>query len=132
MNEEQLLAATAAFSELAIEAVMLYLTLVTGYLIVAHIAGANLNSRQLYLINSLFAIFGLFCIWGSVGYFSYASYFWTQTPTYEIFRDEQWLSPNSVIGTIELLGIMASLNYMREIRSAKKKDTAHETEHRDK
>ncbi len=79
MSEAELIEAYVSSSEIAIATLTFYLTIVTGYLVVAHLAGATLLRRQVVLVNAIFVVFALFALWGTVAYFRIASYFWAQT-----------------------------------------------------
>ena len=117
MNEQELLDLYISASELAVQTMMFYLTIITGYLVVAHFAGANLLKGQIIVVNMIFIVFSAFSMWGSIVYFNTASHFWQQTQTYQEFLDEELLTPGVLIGVLEFFGIVASLNYMRDIRS---------------
>ena len=117
MGEAELIDAYISASELAVQTMMFYLTIVTGYVVVAHFAGATLLTRQIVFVNSIFVVFGFLAVWGSVGYFTTASHFWLQTAAYAAIQDEEFLGPAVLVGSIESAGILASLLYMRDIRS---------------
>ena len=56
MTEGELTAAVASYLELSIGATGIYLTLTSGYLIVAYVAGRNLQPAQLRIINTLYVL----------------------------------------------------------------------------
>ena len=117
VSEAELIEAYYSGSELAIQGMMYYLTIVTGYLVVAHFAGKTLLRRQIVLINTIFVVFSLFSIWGSVAFFEEASYYWHQTAAYQTLQNEEFVTPGKIVGLLEALVILACLNYMREIRA---------------
>ena len=116
MNEAELITAFIGASELAVQTMMFYLSIVTGYLIVAHFAGAKLRTRQLVVVNGIFVVFSALAMWGTVSYFMTASHFWVQSETYQSVLDEEIFGPAPLAGALEALGIVASLDYMRDIR----------------
>ena len=116
MTEAEMIEAYVSSSEIAIAAMTFYLTIITGYLVVAHFAGPTLRRRQIVTVNAIFIVFALFTMWGTVAYFRTASYFWTQSAAYQLLRDEDLLSPHLVVGVVQFLTLLASLNYMWDIR----------------
>ena len=116
MTEAELIEAYVSFSEIAIAAMTFYLTIITGYLVVAHFAGPTLQRRQIVTVNGIFIVFALFTMWGTVAYFRTASYFWTQSAAYQVLRDEDFVSPHLVVGIVQFLTLLASLNYMWDLR----------------
>ncbi len=117
MSEAELLEAAANFHSLAMAAMVFYLSIISGYLVVAHFAGAALARSQAFLVTCLFLAFSIFALWGSVVYFWIASYFLQQAAAYESLRTEEWVSPAVAVGIVELLGIVGGLKFMRDIRA---------------
>ena len=59
MTEAELIEAAMALSESAANAVTLYLTTISAYLLVAYFVGASLNRLQTIIISVLFVVFAL-------------------------------------------------------------------------
>jgi hypothetical protein len=117
LSEAELLEATANFHSLAMAAMVFYLSIVSGYLIVSHFAGAELARSQVVLVTGLFLAFTSFAMWGSVVYFWMASHFFHQTNAYQLLQTEEIVSPAIIVGIVELLGLVGTLKFMRDIRA---------------
>ena len=50
--------------EMGIQSLMMYLTVSSGYLIVACLAGAQLTRSQTLFVSALFFIFASYALWG--------------------------------------------------------------------
>jgi len=59
MTEAELIESSMALSEMASNAVTLYLTTVSAYLLVAYFVGASLDRLQTFIISVLFIVFSL-------------------------------------------------------------------------
>ena len=70
MSEEEarFVEASAAYMGLSVSAVGLYLTLLSGYLIVAYVAGKDLSSTQLWIVNILFLCSSSLIVFAIVGF----------------------------------------------------------------
>ncbi len=55
-----------------ISAVALYISVLSGYLIVFYVAGAKLSTRQAIFITMLFVVFSAIPVWGAYEYWSSA------------------------------------------------------------
>ena len=125
MTESELIESAALFYQLAIAAMVFYLSVVTGYLIAAHLVGAKLARSQAILVTCLFVFFALFSVWGSVAFFMIGSHFYHEAETSKLFLSKQWVPAYAVIGTGELLGVIASLHFMHNLRK-KQRNRANE------
>lgn len=54
MSEAELLEATTAYYDLGISAASLFVTVLSGYLMIAYFLGRSLSTTQLWIINTLF------------------------------------------------------------------------------
>ena len=119
MTEFEIVEAYMSSQSMAMSAMVIYLTIVSGYLIAAYMAGANLTRSQLLFISSLFVMFSLFSVWGSVAYFAIGDQYGYQSDTLGIARYRLFgITPPIAVGLVELLGILGCLLFMRDIRSA--------------
>jgi len=55
-----------------INAITVYLTVLSGYLIVFYVAGEKLSTRQSIFLTMLFVVFSLIPVWGAFEYWSAA------------------------------------------------------------
>ncbi len=116
MSEAEQLETAALYFDLALSCVMLYLSLVSGYLGVAHFVGARLRKGQVIFITSIFVAFALFATWGSSGFFLVAEYFYRNAESYQYFPTDEWIPAYVIVSVVEALGILVSLIFMRDIR----------------
>ena len=101
---------------LSMGAMMFYLSIVTAYLVAAKFVGSELETSQVVIITGLFLVFSAFAVWGSIAYFRVGTYFVLQTEAYLELQTQSFVDPEYVIGLAEVLGILASLKFMRDIR----------------
>ena len=101
---------------LSVAFMTLYLTVVSGYLVVAYLAGAKLSRFQSGFITLLFVVFACHFIVSSYGAFE-AAYMLHQTH----FPGDV-LGPSAVmnrtLAVFQLLGILGCLKFMRDVRRA--------------
>ena len=117
MTDQEILAGWFSIQELAMTAMMFYLSIVTGFLVAAYIAGKNFTRSQSIFVSSLFAIFSLFALWGSVGYFYLgAEYAALYDVSFVIQSRPLGIKPYYVIGLLEFVGIIAALKFMWDVR----------------
>jgi hypothetical protein len=116
VDEAGILETATNMHGLAMGAMVFYLSIVSGYLVVAHFAGSSLTRFQVSFITSLFVAFSVFASWGSVAYFQYGSHFLLRTAAYQELRTEELVSPAIVIGIVEVLGIIGCLAFMHGAR----------------
>ena len=70
------------------------------------------------IITSLFLVFSSFAVWGSTVYFWIGTHFMLQTEAYGELQTEELISPHVAVGLAEILGILAGLKFMWDIRVA--------------
>ena len=120
MTEYELADVIASYSMAAMTAMTLYLTAVTGYLVVAFSAGDRLSTSQVFIVSALFVFVSCFFLYGTAGYFYRAL---------DYVQDLKLLDPDrrmtlnietiSFIAVLELLGIFAALYFMWNVRHPK-------------
>ncbi len=117
MTDQEILAGWFSIQELAMTAMMFYLSVVTGFLVAAYIAGKNFTRSQSIFVSSLFAIFALFALWGSVGYFYLGAEY---AELYDVPLVAQarplGIKPYYVVGLLEFVGIIGALKFMWDVR----------------
>ncbi len=99
-------------------AITLYLTVVTTYLVAAYLVGEKLTRFQTFLTTSLFIIFALVFTFGSVAFFrattEIAARFGNEVEMLTFPIQFAW-----VIGFAEIFAILGSLKFMFDVRSKK-------------
>ena len=114
---EQIIAVAELTTELlgnAGSAMGLYVTVTSGYLLVAYLAGKELTRLQAVIISVLFVTLATFNTIAVVSYFQSAFYF---GHTYGAGRAPYW--PVYGLGTLFFLGIFACLKFMWDVRHPK-------------
>ena len=94
----------------AMEAIALYLTIVTAYIVTAHTTGSTLSRFQVFFVTVLFVVFSLFFTLGSYLFFIGADRIYASGVL------EDYIGVNQTyaywIAIAELLGIVGSLIFM--------------------
>ena len=100
-------------------AMALYLTVVSGYLILAYTAGASLNRLQISIVNSLFIFFSGGFVYssfvsflGMLAYQNAAANVGRETPTTETAESTSL----TIFLVAQLAGILAALIFMADVR----------------
>jgi hypothetical protein len=107
------------FNVAGMTAMALYLTVVSGYLLMAYIIGRSLTTLQCAIVTGLFLWFALFVTIGTAGYFGRA---FQLTGLFDEFTPAGLTMASWVIwgsSGLEFVGIMASLKFMWDIRHPK-------------
>lgn len=113
--EEQLQTLVAMDSE-AMTAVAIYLTIVSGYLVVAYMAGRRLSLLQVMIVSVLFVAFAL--------YFSITAHAWFRGAfSYSDNVGITYSKTTFLLLWLQLAGIIASLWFMFDQRKNERKDT---------
>jgi hypothetical protein len=116
---EQVLATATLVTELlnaASGAMSLYLTVISGYLLVAYLVGKDLTLLQTTIITTLFIFFCSTNTLATMSYMQNAYYF---GQTYGAGRAQEWWAPLS--GTLLALGVFAALKFMWDVRHPRTK-----------
>ncbi len=106
--------------EMGVQALMLYITVTSGYLIVAYLIGAQLTKSQVLFVSALFVVFALYSLWG-VGQYWTSGYltdlaFREHNPTDYIELNHVGLNPAIISLPMGLLGILGSIKFMWDVR----------------
>ena len=120
MTEYELVDVLISYNTAAMSALALYLTTVSGYLIVAYLAGKNLTASQTVIVSVLFIVFALFFGYGAVGYLRRGLLMADELRTInpgEFFGVAPWLV--FLAAGLCFAGILASLRFMWDIRHPK-------------
>ena len=96
----------------ALTTVAIYLTVVSGYLAAAYLAGSNLRRSQLLIISCLFVTFALVITYSTYSFVAGAAF------TAERFGIPSYRIPGLVMVTAECIGIISALKFMIDIRKS--------------
>jgi hypothetical protein len=120
MTEAELHEIAALFSTGAMTALSIYLSVISAFLVVAFVVGSKLTRSQLIIVSTLFVLGALFFTYGTAGFFI------RQIPIVErlaaLHPDQHYaVYPASVmaIAAIQVLGILACLKFMWDVRHPK-------------
>ena len=109
--------------EMAVQALMLYLTVITGYLIAIYFIGAKLTKSQSLFISAIFTVFAGYSLWGVAQY-------WTSGYQAYLVRGDQGvleavelnyfgINPAIIATPMGLIGIYGALKFMWDVRHPK-------------
>lgn len=120
MSEAELIESMTEYFGLNADMLSIYLTVTSGYLIVAYLAGRNLTRSQLIIISGLYLVFAGATTYLAVGYgmrgIHYAEILRSQSPSTPLYSTD--LIP-AAIAFVLLGGIVASLKFMWDTRHPK-------------
>lgn len=98
----------------------IWVSIVSGYLIVAYLAGARLNRSQVAILNVFYLFVSLLVIFGFYGSFTVQAYYVEQLRSIAPHSPQimnQYVTWG--IATASILGVLASLKFMWDIRHPK-------------
>ena len=105
---------------MGIQALMLYLTVSSGYLIVAYLAGDKLTNSQAFFVSTLFFVFAIYALWGVTQYWASGDQarlaLEASGALEEIELNYVGISPVVIALPMGLLGIIGSLKFMWDVR----------------
>lgn len=97
----------------------LYLSVVSGYLIAAYLAGSKLTNPQIKLVNSFFVVSALYFVWSTFANNIAVLAYQLQIPSAPHAITYFIGAINLFISIIMAVGIFACLRFMRDVRVAK-------------
>jgi hypothetical protein len=101
-----------------ISAVTLYISILSGYLIVFYVAGAKLSARQSIFITMLFVVFSAVPTWAVYEYFS-AAMEAAGAMEKKILLNRIDINPAVVLVPLMVAGIVGCLNFAWDARAPK-------------
>jgi len=122
LSKYEMYALSAMSDEVSMIASGLFITIVTGFLVMSYVAGSNLSRRQFWMVTPLFVGFALLFLMNAVGYSAASSYFLPENylradrPDYSIMR---WQDPFTVANFAFLIGILiiaGSIAFLHDVR----------------
>jgi len=120
MTEYELLDLTTSTIASMYDAVALYMTIVSGYLLVAYLAGSNLTRVQTTIISTLFVFGAGLQIWGLISYqIANEEYLAAKAMISPLTPYQQTLASQDagfIISSILGAGVFASLYFMWSVR----------------
>jgi hypothetical protein len=119
MNEAELIQYFWSALENGISFTMMYISVFTGYLIMAYLVGERLTSLQCSIVTGAFIVFSGFCIWGSTTLWNAG---WVVGIELRDTRPELVpidLNPALVNFVVLMIGIVGALKFMWDIRHPK-------------
>jgi hypothetical protein len=106
--------------EMGVNALMLYLTVISGYLVVAYLAGRDLTVSQSRFISSLFVVFSSYALWGVVQYWWTGDQLRLYLDSHDLGRvatlNALNLNPALIAGPMGFAGILGALRFMTDTR----------------
>ena len=96
-----------------------YLTIVSGYLIVARVAGMKLTRSQIYTVSFLFISFSSLLILGTVSAMQAGMELSALTRDYTSWMDSALELGASGIGFLQVVGILLALKFMLDERKSR-------------
>lgn len=119
MSETELVQHFWSGVENGLSALTIYISVFSGYMIVAYLVGARLTSLQCTIATGAFLVFGGYCVWGGVVFWN--SVYVTAKELRDI-RPELLpidLNPAYVVFILLLIGILGALKFMWDVRHPK-------------
>ena len=119
MTEAELVQHFWSSVENAISTTIMYISVFSGYLIIAYLVGARLTPIQALITTGAFVVFGVWCMWG-------ATVFWNSAYVVGMelhhIRPELVpldLNPAVVCFTLLSIGVFGALKFMWDVRHPK-------------
>jgi hypothetical protein len=119
MTEAELMQHFWSALENAISFTMMYISVFTGYLIMAYLVGARLTSPQCSIATGAFIVFSGWCVWGSTALWNAG---WVVAIELRETRPELTpidVNPALVVFVVLMIGIVGALKFMWDIRHPK-------------
>jgi hypothetical protein len=101
-----------------ISAVALYISILSGYLIVFYVAGAKLNMMQSIFITALFVVFSVIPIWAVYEYLSAAMEASSAMKEKFLFNRVD-INPAVILVPLMVAGLVGCLNFAWDTRKPK-------------
>ena len=120
MTEADLQELTTIITATAMSSISIYLSILSAFLVVAYLVGSQLTRGQVFVISTLFLLGALFFTYATTGIFIRQSSLVERLAKIapgEIYFVNEWVA--LTVGSIQLLGILACLKFMWDVRHPK-------------
>ena len=122
MTEYELVDNALTYYNSAMAAFAMYITVLSGYVIAAFVAGERLNRAQVSIVNALFVCITVFLTIGTVACYSRTSEYAIRLLEFDPNRAARFNEfVPMYIGVIQILGIVSCLYFMWSSRHTKAK-----------
>ena len=122
MTEYELVDNALTYYNSAMAAFAMYITVLSGYVIAAFVAGERLNRAQVSIVNALFVCITAFLTFGTVACYSRTSEYAIRLLEFDPNRAARFNEfVPMYIGVIQILGIVFCLYFMWSSRHTKAK-----------
>ncbi|MEM6583779.1 MAG: hypothetical protein AAF699_21055 [Pseudomonadota bacterium] len=116
----ELLSLANEFNELGGYYFALYLTILSGYLVVAYVAGSQLTRGQLRLVNTMFVLSSFYFLWSTMTmWLAGLSTYLQADPDGWVFSLYLTAILNICLILAMLVGVFAGVQFMNQIRREK-------------
>lgn len=121
MSEAEMLEHFWNAQEMAVNSFVAYITMLSGYLVVAFVVGKRLSRFQVFIITIGFIIFTLFAIWGAGTFWNtaYVTGLALISNHPDLLSYLYWLNPAYVAVACMAGGIIAGCKFMWDVRHPK-------------
>lgn len=116
MNEAELIQYYWSSVEAGTSALSLYISVFTGYLLMAYLVGSRLSSHQCTIATGAFLVFSGYNIWGNISFWNSA---YIVAKELESIRPELLLldlNPAYITAALLSFGVMGALKFMWDVR----------------
>ena len=117
MTEQDFITIYWEGQSMGVNALALYITIVSGYLISSYVSAAHLSSLQAGFVSSLFVVFAGFTCWGVFEYWS-SAFAAAQAIKEQFVFNRLGANPATIALPMMVLGILGSLKFNWDIRHA--------------
>ena len=119
MSEAELVQHFWSGVENGLSALTMYISVFSGYLLVAYLVGARLTPLQCAIATGAFLVFGGYCIWGNAVFWNvvYVTAIELRPARPELLPVD--LNPAYVATILLLIGILGALKFMWDVRHPK-------------
>ena len=119
MTESEIIDAITSYQEVSLSATALYMTILSGYLVTAYVAGKNLSRVQITIVNALFFFSSSMAAYGSVAYTERTA-FYTDRLEHLVSGTTEFVPSFNVVPVIWAivlgLGILSAYFFMWSVR----------------
>jgi hypothetical protein len=119
MEGIELIEAAGTYYGLGVDVLTLYITITSGYLIVAYLIGDKLTKTQVAIVNTLYIVMSSITAYGTTIWIVRGAYFSLQQSAIEVGMVHATYIAPAMIGVFMIGGIVACLKFMWDVRHPK-------------